>query len=173
MTPPHPSERSYGPFTLIEVTVGERGRLWTFRFDGQESEFDRFQAARQINQHRQFEPLLLRLGDMVNRYGFRERDFKHRGYLDNVTGYPRVYLEDPGDHLQLRLYCMRFSQKALVLGAGCIKEGGGSAIKYRGCEAAIQRTHYAYRLIKESIVKGLVSIADFESGTVANRRFGE
>jgi len=170
----HPSERSYGPFILVEVEDGKRGRLWSFQFDGQErSEFDRFQNASKIRCHPQFDNVLRQLDDLANRSGFREQGFKHERYLDNVTGYPRVTFSDPKEYLKLRLYCMRFSLRALVLGPGCIKEGRGDAESYPGCESAIQRTHYAYRILKQAIREGLISIRELERGTLTTRRFGE
>ncbi len=161
MSPDHPSIPHYEPFRLVEVRVGRRGGLWTVQFGRDEStrsDFDRFLTDAKIQEHRHFIPLSLLLDDMVENTGYQPEDFKHDGYLDDVTGYVR-----PPEHrhnLELRLYCARLSRQLLIVGAGCIKRGGGRAEFHRNCNGPLKRMEHVYLRVKESIDAGQTGYTD-------------
>lgn len=176
----HPSiAPSYGPFTLLPHTRGDRGTIWTIRYERSErNEFDAFLKDPRISGHRHFEPLTSLLGAMVDDAGFPEDLFKEGGgyytghYCD--IGYPKRFSLPTGDtFLRLRLYPARFTDRLLLAGRGCIKRGPGSADRYAGCEMAIARITSAVERIESRINRGGLAISADGSGFHGDLRFGE
>ena len=138
----------YGPFELIHEDTARKGALYTIRFDDrEESEFHRFLNNSSFQNEAHYNPLLSFLDDMLERFGFQERFFKHRGYPD-ALGYLKKMDSKSDDYPTLRLYVIRWSESLLIVGSGCIKRGGGPLANYPGCSDAFNRLEYANRCIE-------------------------
>ena len=101
-------------FEIVPVELGERGALYSKRYKGEKNtELDKFLACESVQASEEYEPLVLRLYDMVELFGFRPGYFKleEGSYYDSVVALH--YENGP-----LRLYCLRRSSLLLIVGYG-------------------------------------------------------
>ncbi len=101
-------------FEIVPVELGERGALYSIRYKGEKNtELDKFLACESVQASEEYEPLVLRLYDMVELFGFRPGYFKleEGSYYDSVVALH--YENGP-----LRLYCLRRSSLLLIVGYG-------------------------------------------------------
>lgn len=103
-------------FEIEEVERGEKGFLYSFRIlDESESEFEKFEKNEEFISCADYEGIMARLHDMINRFGFQERFFKYESSYDNEVYALHYENED------LRLFCIRFGNIHLTIGGGGIK----------------------------------------------------
>ena len=103
-------------FKIELVEEGNKASLYTIKIDNSmESEFEKFLSDGEVNSHREFQPLILRLQEIIDKYGCQERFFKlnESKYNDNVVALWRD---------NLRLYCCRYGNIILLLGSGGVKQ---------------------------------------------------
>lgn len=104
--------------TLKTIEQNDNVSLYSICFDGnQESEFESFLAAFKDNAvyNREFNIILLALSKIIDK-GALERFFRYEGKMnDRVVGMAI-------DSRSLRLYCLRISDKILILGNGGVKK---------------------------------------------------
>ncbi|MEI7707990.1 MAG: hypothetical protein WCI90_06950 [Chlorobium sp.] len=103
-------------FEIEYYAHGLGGSLYTVRFEGAENtELDKFLSKKEIKESHDFEPLVSRLGDMVEHQGFKEWFFKPEGSIKDALS---AFHYDNGP---LRLFCLRWSSVLLIAGFGGIK----------------------------------------------------
>ncbi|MGK9367943.1 hypothetical protein ACSSWA_03485 [Melioribacter sp. Ez-97] len=110
-------------FSIIIVKKGKKGIIYSLKYNQNDySEYDNF-----IYQYRDINPsgvqtIDILLHKMVNKFGIRENSFKRESPPDY-----RVYriLNDRDEEKKLpllRLYCIKLSNLAIIIGGGGIKD---------------------------------------------------
>lgn len=104
-------------FTIQRYQEGKKGNFYTVHFaeEHAESEIDRFLDDSTYNQTAEFENLILRLQDLLNRYGFEKQYFKWEATSADSIGALHY------DNGKLRLYCCRWTKGICIAGYGGIK----------------------------------------------------
>ena len=103
-------------FKIELVAEGNKASLYTIKIgNSMESEFEKFLSNGEVKSHQEFQPLILRLQEIIDKYGCQERFFKlnESKYHDTVVALWRG---------NLRLYCCRYGNIILLLGSGGIKK---------------------------------------------------
>lgn len=140
---------------LILVNETKNCTLYTIQFlSNDESEFVRFYN--KFKDDVNFNPDLMRIVGFINRiadFGALERYFRPEGKMnDHVVALPVV-------KSKLRLYCLRLSDKILILGNGGVKDTKTyqENSELNGFVLTLQNFD---KLIKEGIEKGVISITE-------------
>lgn len=140
---------------LILVNETKNCTLYTIQFlSNDESEFVRFYN--KFKDDVSFNPDLMRIVGFINRiadFGALERYFRPEGKMnDHVVALPVV-------KSKLRLYCLRLSDKILILGNGGVKDTKTyqENSELNGFVLTLQNFD---KLIKEGIEKGVISITE-------------
>ena len=106
-------------FSIIEKKIGKKAKIYTILFESKElDEYDDF-----VFNHMEKVPDAVRTLDkqlkgMACKYGFQDFNFKR----ESPTTHNVFRIEDTDANL--RLYCIRYSNVAIVLGNGGIKLDG-------------------------------------------------
>ena len=103
-------------FKIELLKNGLKATLYTVRLKGEpETEFEKFLQDPEIISSPHFQPLLVRIDEIANRLGCQENlfKFKESKFYDPVVALSRN---------SLRLYCCRYGNIILILGAGGIKK---------------------------------------------------
>ena len=140
---------------LILVNETKNCTLYTIQFlSNDESEFVRFYN--KFKDDVSFNPDLMRIVGFINRiadFGALERYFRPEGKMnDHVVALPVV-------KSKLRLYCLRLSDKILILGNGGVKDTKTyqESNELNGFVLTLQNFD---KLIKEGTEKGVISITE-------------
>lgn len=140
---------------LVMVNETSNCTLYTIQFlSNDENEFIRFYN--KFKDDVNFNPDLMRIVGFINRiadFGALERYFRPEGKMnDHVVALPVV-------QSKLRLYCLRLSDKILILGNGGIKNTKTYQAnnELNGFVLSLQNFD---KLIKEGIEKGVVTITE-------------
>ncbi len=140
---------------MILVNETKNCTLYTIQFlSNDESEFVRFYN--KFKDDVSFNPDLMRIVGFINRiadFGALERYFRPEGKMnDHVVALPVV-------KSKLRLYCLRLSDKILILGNGGVKDTKTyqENSELNGFVLTLQNFD---KLIKEGIEKGVISITE-------------
>ena len=106
---------------IEEVSQTDKAGLFTIRFEGEAvTEFEKFMLHFKDSAERQTElsVILNAINRMLTVSGFLERYFRYEGRVtDRVVALPNNM-----EHLELRLYCLRLSDKVLIVGNGGVKD---------------------------------------------------
>lgn len=103
-------------FKIELLKVGRKSTLYSIRMKGEEeTEFDKFLKDSEVKSSPHFQPLLVRIEDITNRFGCQDYLFKEQesGFTDPVVALSRG---------NLRLYCCRYGNIVLILGSGGVKD---------------------------------------------------
>lgn len=105
-------------FEIELIRQGKKGHLYSVVLPGEsESELVRFLKDPEVRSAPDFDLLLARLDDLMNRFGFQERFFRPESkYLNSVMA-----LSAGGKKHRLRLYCCRWGERTLIVGNGGVK----------------------------------------------------
>lgn len=140
---------------LMLVNEAKNCTLYTIQFLSEDnSEFERFFA--KFKDDVEFNPDLMRIVQFLSRIvdmGAMERYFRPEGKMnDHVCALPVV-------HSKLRLYCLRLSDKILILGNGGVKKTKtyDEDDELKGYVLTLQNFDY---LIKEGIKDGSISVTE-------------
>jgi len=102
---------------IVLAQGGTKANLYSFRYQGETySEFEKFLLKYKANEEyaEDFKVVLARLWFFINN-GANDRYFRREAkMIDRVLGLPANYL----DTSRLRLYCIKLSDSALILGNG-------------------------------------------------------
>jgi hypothetical protein len=98
-------------FTIVRIPGGRRAAVYSIKFDGEPSEFYKFVNASKLEHKKQTDKIVARVKKM-SFVGLREDFFET--YKNGVSKLKRTG--------QLRLYALRFSSVAIVLGSGGFKD---------------------------------------------------
>lgn len=108
-------------FIIEEIELsGSECTFYSIRFEGEkESEFMKFVYENNDRHQKDLGDILFNIKDMANRYGAIEKFFKieEGSILDNLCVLPNK-------KSKLRLYCLRYSKVAVLLGGGGVKGKG-------------------------------------------------
>lgn len=149
---------------IIDQT--ESVSLYTITFDGDElSEFEKFMDKFKDNAtlQRDYQLILLAL-EKISSHGALERNFRPEGKMnDNVVALPI-------DKSRLRLYCLRLSDKILILGNGGEKNTKTyeESEELKGYVMDLQKFD---ALLKSYIQKGEIEIEETKLVGVENKTF--
>lgn len=140
---------------LILVNEAKNCTIYTVQFVSEdESEFQRFYA--KFKDDIEFNPDLMRIVGFLGRiadFGALERYFRPEGKMsDHVCALPVV-------HSKLRLYCLRLSDKILILGNGGVKNTRtyNENDELRGYVLTLQNFD---KLIAEGVKDGSITITE-------------
>lgn len=140
---------------LILVNDGVNCTMYTIQFTAEaDSEFERFYAKfkTQLEYNEDFEHILNILG-RIGDFGALERYFRPEGRLkDRVCALPVL-------KSRLRLYCLRLSDKILILGNGGIKNTRtyNEDEELKGYVLTLQKFD---RLLKEGMDDGTIKVTE-------------
>lgn len=142
---------------LLMVNEGNNCIIYTLQFlQEDESEFQLFYD--KFKEDAEYNPDLMRIVSFIDKIADRgalERYFRPEGkFNDGVCALPVV-------QSKLRLYCLRLSEKILILGNGGIKKTKtyNEDDSLKGYVLTLQKFE---KLIKECIKKGTVSVTERE-----------
>lgn len=140
---------------LVLVNETDNCTIYTLQFQGEsQTEFERFYN--KFKDDAVYNPDLMRIVAFINKiaqYGAFERLFRPEGKMsDHVVALPVITSK-------LRLYCLRLSDKILILGNGGIKQSRtyNEDDTLRGYVITLQNFE---RLLKEGQQKGLITITE-------------
>ena len=140
---------------LVLVNETDNCTLYTIQFQNEdESEYERFYN--KFKDDVEYNPDLMRIVAFINKiaqYGAFERFFRPEGKIsDHVVALPVITSK-------LRLYCLRLSDKILILGNGGIKNSRtyNEDDTLRGYVITLQNFE---NLLKEGQQKGIVTITE-------------
>lgn len=149
---------------LLLVNEGNNATIYTLQFLSEsESEFERFYS--QFKEDTEYSEDLMRIVAFINKIadsGALERFFRPEGkYNDSVCALPVV-------KSKLRLYCLRLSDKILILGNGSVKNTRtyDEDDTLKGYVMTLQKFE---KLLKEEEKKGTVKVSTSE--IVTNKTF--
>lgn len=103
-------------FKIELYKKGPKATLYTVRLKSESvNEFEKFLSNSEIKASSEFESLITRINDIINKYGCQENFFKFKEskFNDTVVALWRG---------NIRLYCCRYSNIILILGSGGIKK---------------------------------------------------
>lgn len=103
-------------FNLKLNQTGKKASLYTINIRGEDqTEFDKFLSNSEITSNPDFQELIVRIDEIINKYGCQERFFKLKEskLTDAVVALWRG---------QIRLYCCRYSNIIIIAGSGGLKE---------------------------------------------------
>lgn len=140
---------------LVLVNESDNCTIYTIQFQNEdESEYERFYN--KFKDDAEYNPDLMRIVAFINKIaqnGAFERFFRPEGKMsDHVVALPVVTSK-------LRLYCLRLSDKILILGNGGVKNSRtyNEDDSLRGYVITLQNFD---KLLKEGQQKGLVTITE-------------
>lgn len=140
---------------LVLVNESDNCTIYTIQFQNEdESEYERFYN--KFKDDAEYNPDLMRIVAFINKIaqnGAFERFFRPEGKMsDHVVALPVVTSK-------LRLYCLRLSDKILILGNGGVKNSRtyNEDDSLRGYVITLQNFE---KLLKEGQQKGLVTITE-------------
>lgn len=140
---------------LVLVNESDNCTIYTLQFQGEsQTEFERFYN--KFKDDAVYNPDLMRIVAFINKIaqdGAFERLFRPEGKMaDHVVALPVITSK-------LRLYCLRLSDKILILGNGGIKQSRtyNEDDTLRGYVITLQNFE---RLLKEGQQKGIVTITE-------------
>lgn len=140
---------------LVLVNETDNCTIYTIQFEGEsETEFERFYN--KFKDDAVYNPDLMRIVALINKIaqdGAFERLFRPEGKMaDHVVALPVITSK-------LRLYCLRLSDKILILGNGGVKKSRtyNEDDTLRGYVITLQNFE---RLLREGQQKGIVTITE-------------
>lgn len=138
---------------LLLVNGSEGCTVYTIQFLSEnESEFERFYS--RFKDDAVYNPDLMRIVALINKIadlGALERYFRPEGGMnDGICALPVL-------QSKLRLYCLRLSDKILILGNGGVKKTRtyNEDEVLKGCVVTLQKFE---KLIKEGVKDGLITL---------------
>jgi len=105
-------------FKLVRIKVGRKAKIYSIRYDGEENhEFHKFVTNPDIRNHPDYEALREKIKELHSKRGLLPQYFRPEGENHLHSDISRI---DYGFGY-LRLYCIRWNDKLLILGGGGIK----------------------------------------------------
>ena len=105
-------------FKLVRIKVGRKAKIYSIQYDGEGNhEFHKFVTNSEVRNHPDYQALRKKIKELYDKRGLLPQYFRPE---DERCLNPEICRIDYGVGY-LRLYCIRWSDKLLILGGGGIK----------------------------------------------------
>lgn len=105
-------------FKLVRIKVGKKAKIYSIQYDGEENhEFHKFVTNPEVCSHPDFQALRKKIKELYDKRGLLQQYFRSE---DEKCLHSEICRIDYGVGY-LRIYCIRWSDKMLILGGGGIK----------------------------------------------------
>ncbi|MBU4446057.1 MAG: hypothetical protein L6422_06910 [Candidatus Marinimicrobia bacterium] len=145
-------------FKLVRIKVGKKAKIYSIQYDGEENhEFHKFITNPVVKNHQDFQALRKKIKELYNKRGLLSQYFRPE---DEKCLNPEICRIDYGQG-SLRLFCIRWNDKLLILGGGGVKPDD---IRFwqesPGLSVEVRKVADAFHRIKEHLKDNHLEIED-------------